>query len=61
LTASSSTTSPQRLNEAADELAKMAFDREPVLVGVFASDQHKPLVRYEELGQASDKPPVSGH
>ena len=39
---------PRRLNEAADTLAKMAFGREPVPTGVFASDQYKPLVRYEE-------------
>jgi ribonuclease HI len=39
---------PRCLNEAADELAKMAFGQEPVPVGVFASNQHKPLVRYEE-------------
>jgi ribonuclease HI len=31
---------PQRLNEVADELAKMAFGREPVLANAFASDQH---------------------
>ena len=37
------------LNEAVDVLAKMAFDRELVPMGVFASDQYKPLVRYEEL------------
>ena len=39
---------PRRLNEAADALAKMASDREPALMGVFASDQYKPSVRYEE-------------
>jgi hypothetical protein len=39
---------PQCLNEVADELAKMASGRELVLVCIFASDQHKPLVHYEE-------------
>ena len=29
---------PRRLNEAADALAEMAFGREPVPMGVFASD-----------------------
>ena len=37
---------PRRLNEAADTLAKAASSREPVPTGVFASDQHKPSVRY---------------
>ena len=39
---------PRHLNEAANMLAKAASSREPVLTGVFTSDQHKPLVRYEE-------------
>ena len=39
---------PRRLNEAADALAKAAFGREPVPMGIFASDQYKPSVRYEE-------------
>ena len=34
--------------EAVDVLAKMAFGQEPVPTSVFASDQYKPLVRYEE-------------
>ena len=38
---------PRRLNKAADALAKAASTREPVPMGVFASDQHKPSVRYE--------------
>ena len=38
---------PRSLNEAADALAKAASGREPVPIGVFASDQHKPSVRYE--------------
>ena len=29
-------------------------------MGVFASDQHKPLVRYEGSEQAKDGPPVLG-
>ena len=39
---------PRRLNEAANTLAKKASSREPVPTGIFASDLHKPLVRYEE-------------
>ena len=38
---------PRHLNEAVDALAKVASDRELVPTGVFASDQHKPLVRYK--------------
>ena len=30
------------------QLAKMAFSREPMPTGVFASEQYKPSVRYEE-------------
>ena len=37
---------PRHLNEAADALMKAASGRELVLAGVFASDQHKPSVRY---------------
>jgi hypothetical protein len=50
---------PRRFNEVADELAKMASDREPISIGIFASNQHKPLVHYEEPGQGGDKPPAS--
>ena len=39
---------PRHLNKAADTLVKMASNREPVLMGNFASDQYKPSVRYEE-------------
>ena len=39
---------PRRLNEVADALAKAASGREPVPMGIFASDQHKPSVHYEE-------------
>jgi ribonuclease HI len=38
----------RHLNEAADALAKMASDQEPVPMGVFTSDQYKPSVRYKE-------------
>ncbi|XP_066347553.1 uncharacterized protein [Miscanthus floridulus] len=48
------------LNEAADALAKIASGREPVPIGVFASDQYKPSDRSEEPEQASDEPPTLG-
>ena len=48
----------RRLNEAANTLAKATSDREPMPMGVFASDQHKPSVRYEGLEQGSDGPPI---
>ena len=51
---------PRRLNEAADALAKTASGREPVPTGVFASDQYKPSVHYEEAKQAGDGPPNLG-
>ena len=38
---------PRHLNEAANALVKVASSREPVPIGVFASDQHKPSVHYE--------------
>ena len=47
---------PRHLNEAADTLAKAASSREPVPAGVFASDQHKPSVRYTGSKQADDGP-----
>jgi hypothetical protein len=40
---------PRWLNDVADTLAKMAFGRELVSMGIFASDQYKPAVHYEEL------------
>ena len=40
---------PRCLNEAADVLSKMVSDREPVSTSIFASDEYKPLVLYEEL------------
>ena len=51
---------PRRLNEAADALAKMASDREPVPIGVFASDQYKPSICHEEPKLAGDGPPALG-
>ena len=51
---------PRHLNEAADALVKAASGREPVPMGIFASDQHKPSVRYEGPKQASDGPPIIG-
>ena len=48
---------PRRLNEVADALAKAASGRELGPTGVFASDQHKPSVRYEGLERADDGPP----
>jgi hypothetical protein len=36
-------------NKAADELAKLASGRAPVLTGAFASDLYKPSVTYQEL------------
>ena len=40
---------PRRLNKAADALAKAASGQEPVPMGVFASNKHKPSVCYEGL------------
>ena len=51
---------PRHLNEAADALAKAASNREPVPMGVFASDQHKPLVRHKGLEQGRDGPSNPG-
>ena len=51
---------PRRLHEAADALAKAASGREPVPTSVYASDQHKPSIRYEEPEQAGDGPPALG-
>ena len=45
---------PMRLNEAADALAKVVSGREPVPTGVFASDQHKPLVCYKGSERVDD-------
>ena len=35
---------------------KAAFGQEPMPMGVFASNQHKPSVRYEGSEQADDGP-----
>ncbi|XP_066365101.1 uncharacterized protein [Miscanthus floridulus] len=51
---------PRRLNEVADALAKTASGREPVPIGVFASDQYKPSVCSMELEQIGDGPPALG-
>ncbi|XP_066374805.1 uncharacterized protein [Miscanthus floridulus] len=50
----------RRLNKAGNMMAMMTSSQELVLMGVFASDQHKPSVRYEGLEQASDSPPILG-
>ena len=47
---------PRHLNKAADALVKAASGREPVLTGVFASDQHKPSVCYAGSEWADDDP-----
>ncbi|XP_066361171.1 uncharacterized protein [Miscanthus floridulus] len=47
---------PRRLNKAADTLMKAASGRELVPMGIFASDQDKPLVCYEGSEQGSDGP-----
>ena len=44
----------------ADLLAKTASGREPVPTGIIASDQYKPLVRYEEPEWTGDGPPALG-
>jgi hypothetical protein len=49
----------RRLNEAADTLAKMALSRQPVPSGIFASDQYKPSIPFEEPEKAEDEPPAS--
>jgi hypothetical protein len=48
----------RRLNKAADTLAKMASDKKPVPTSIFASDQYKPSVCYEELERVGDEPPA---
>ncbi|XP_066361079.1 uncharacterized protein [Miscanthus floridulus] len=51
---------PRWLNEVADALVKAVSDREPVPIGIFASDQYKPSVHYEESEQAGDGLPTLG-
>jgi hypothetical protein len=50
---------PGWFNEVADTMAKMVSSHQPILSGIFASNQYKPLVRYEEFEWARDKPPAS--
>ena len=50
----------RRLNEATDALAKVASGREPVPMGIFTSDQHKPSVSYEGLEQGGGGPSDPG-
>ena len=47
---------PRCLNEVANALAKAASSREPVPMGVFASNQHKPSVSYEGSKWANNGP-----
>ena len=42
---------PRCLNEAADQLAKMGSQRQPVPNGIFTNDLYKPSIRFEEEGQ----------
>ena len=51
---------PRCLNDVADTLAKTVSSQEQVSAGVFASDQYKPLVCYEEPEQTDDGPPALG-
>ena len=51
---------PRWLNKAADALAKMASGRDPMPMGIFARDQYKPSVCYEEPEQTGDRPPTPG-
>ena len=41
---------PRCLNKADNAVAKMVSSREPVLAGIFSSDQQKPSIQYEESG-----------
>ncbi|XP_066361428.1 uncharacterized protein [Miscanthus floridulus] len=47
---------PRRLNEAANALAKAVSGQEPMPMGVFIDDQHKPLVHYEGSERADNGP-----
>jgi ribonuclease HI len=51
---------PRWLNEAANKLAKMASNQEPAPTGIFASNQYKPFVCYEESEQSDYRPPALG-
>jgi hypothetical protein len=50
---------PRWLNEAADTLARMASSHQPIPSDIFASNQYKPSIRYEESEQAGAKPLAS--
>jgi hypothetical protein len=50
---------PRWLNEAVDELAKMASNQEPVPTDIFTNDQRQPSICYEELEQADNESPIS--
>jgi hypothetical protein len=41
-------------------LTKMASSRLPIPPSIFASDWHKPSIRYEKPGRGKGKPPASG-
>ena len=47
---------PRCFNEAADQLAKMGSQRQPVPGGIFANDLYKPSIRFEEEGQPQAGP-----
>ena len=47
---------PRRLNKAADTLTKVVSGREPMPMGIFANDQHKPSVRYEGSERVNEDP-----
>ena len=51
---------PRHLNEASDVLVKAVPGREPMPMGIFATDQHMPSIRYEKSEQADDGPPALG-
>jgi hypothetical protein len=51
---------PRWDNKAADTLVNMASGREPVLAGVFASNQLQPSIRYGESGRVGKEPPAQG-
>ncbi|XP_066315310.1 uncharacterized protein [Miscanthus floridulus] len=51
---------PRRVNKATDVLVKTVSDRDPVPMGIFASNQYKPLICYKELEQMGDGPPALG-
>ncbi|XP_004986697.1 uncharacterized protein LOC101761769 [Setaria italica] len=50
--------STRRFNKVADELAKAASGRKPILDGIFVSDQYKPSIRNKEPGGVGNTPPI---